>query len=107
MSRLRLPATFITLIWFATLMLPLTTVLTLCWKLMLSLLLLLLLLLMRLLMLATASKMVNVIPANMRGTSWVSLAPAAGWQEGAPPPPRGRYSTAGAEGEGAGPGPGA
>ena len=43
-SLLFLPATFITLIWLATLMLPETTVLTLCWKLILSLLLLLLLL---------------------------------------------------------------
>ena len=33
---LLLPATFITLIWFATLMFPVTTVLTDCWKLMLS-----------------------------------------------------------------------
>ena len=51
-------------------MLPVTTVLTDCWKLMFWLLLLLLLLLIRLLMLATASKMVNVMPANIRGTSW-------------------------------------
>ena len=55
--------------WFATLMLPVTTVLTDCWKLMFWLLLLLLLLI-RLLMFATASKMVNVMPANIRGTSW-------------------------------------
>ena len=39
-----LPAMFMTLIWLATLMFPVTTVLELCWKLMLSLLLLLLLL---------------------------------------------------------------
>ena len=50
-------------------MLPVTTVLTDCWKLMFWLLLLLLLLI-RLLMFATASKMVNVMPANIRGTSW-------------------------------------
>ena len=57
------------LTWFATLMLPVTTVFTDCWKLMFWLLLLLLLLLILLLMFATASKMVKVIPANIRGTS--------------------------------------
>ena len=43
-ARFVLPSPFMTLIWLATLMFPVTTVLELCWKLMLSLLLLLLLL---------------------------------------------------------------
>ena len=51
-------------------------------------------------MVATASKMVKVIPANIIGTSWANLAPAADKHWGLPEPPSGKYNNAGESGSG-------
>ena len=44
--------------------------------------------------------MVKVMPANIMGTSWANLAPAADKHWGLPEPPSGKYNNAGESGSG-------